>query len=490
MTESAARIEHKAGLGLRPHQEETRRAPKSGEKVHSPRTSLRSPARIIHMSSPRRGRTSETMPSLSATGTGAGSVESAPDPVRLLVAAESGAARTGDRITVSEQTLRRFAIYRSRFDTGLTVVESGPHPDLSFPMPGDIRPVWIPGYGSKRQFLAHLPTICRSLWRPVRSHGALLACAPVLHSLPALVLAFIARTPSYVLMVGSWDWVGGKGRMGTGRVQKLFAWALTNFSALLATRVLVHGDALAEELIGPLRRRVVFVNQSPLTGEDFAPIVDRDLEAGLLCVCRLIPRKRIDVALRAIRVLHNRGIPARIDIVGDGQERKSLEELAEQLGIADATTFHGFIDDRDRLRAIYRSAFAFLLTSEDEGIALTVMESMAAGTPVVSTPATGMKGFLSDGIDALMVVGPDPDAVAEAVTTLVKDPHVRSSIASAAQAKVRDLTAERWVDTLHCIITTDRAKRRRRGDRHSTRRGMSGSAGHRDISDCFEQKDV
>jgi glycosyltransferase involved in cell wall biosynthesis len=260
-------------------------------------------------------------------------------------------------------------------------------------------------------------------------------------------------------MVGSWHWVGGKGRTGIGRVQKLIAWALTNFSALLATRVLVHGDALAEELIVPLRRRVVFVNQSPLTQEDFAPIVDRDLEAGLLCVCRLIPRKRIDVALRAIRLLHDRGIPARIDVVGDGQERKSLEYLAERLSIADATTFHGFIDDRDQLRSLYRSAFAFLLTSEDEGIALTVMESMAAGTPVISTPATGMRNFLSDGIDALMVERPDPEAMAEAVATLVKDPHVRLSIASAAQAKVRDLTAEGWVDTLHCIIDIDRARR-------------------------------
>ena len=415
------------------------------------------------MSSPDRSRRtpepSAALGTVSAKGAGDGSVESASSPVRLLVVAESRAARTSDRITVSEQTLRRFAIYRSRFDTALTLVEAGPHPDLSFPMPADIRPVWIPGYESKTEFFARILAICRSLWRPVRSHGALLACAPVLHSLPALVLAFIARTPSYVLMVGSWHWVGGKGRTGIGRVQKLIAWALTNFSALLATRVLVHGDALAEELIVPLRRRVVFVNQSPLTQEDFAPIVDRDLEAGLLCVCRLIPRKRIDVALRAIRLLHDRGIPARIDVVGDGQERKSLEYLAERLSIADATTFHGFIDDRDQLRSLYRSAFAFLLTSEDEGIALTVMESMAAGTPVISTPATGMRNFLSDGIDALMVERPDPEAMAEAVATLVKDPHVRLSIASAAQAKVRDLTAEGWVDTLHCIIDIDRARR-------------------------------
>ena len=98
----------------------------------------------------------------------------------------------------------------------------------------------------------------------------------------------------------------------------------------------------------------------------------------------LRPEKRVDRLLRAFAL-----IPpdeAGLDIVGDGPERQILHQLCDDLGLAARTRFVGF---QANPYGWIKAADALLLTSDYEGAPNVVLEALALGTPVISTPASG-----------------------------------------------------------------------------------------------------
>jgi N-acetyl-alpha-D-glucosaminyl L-malate synthase BshA len=90
----------------------------------------------------------------------------------------------------------------------------------------------------------------------------------------------------------------------------------------------------------------------------------------------------------------NKEIPSKLLFVGDGPERQTAEELSRSLGIGDAMRFVGKQEQMEDILAI---ADLFLLTSEYESFGLAALEAMAAGVPVISTNAGGLKEINIDG---------------------------------------------------------------------------------------------
>lgn len=88
------------------------------------------------------------------------------------------------------------------------------------------------------------------------------------------------------------------------------------------------------------------------------------------------------------------------------------------------------------LEAVYADADLFCLPSIEEGFPLALLQAMAAGLPVVATPATGASGFLTDGQDGLVVPERNPDALAEALATLAGDEPRRRAMGNAARQRV------------------------------------------------------
>jgi glycosyltransferase involved in cell wall biosynthesis len=102
-----------------------------------------------------------------------------------------------------------------------------------------------------------------------------------------------------------------------------------------------------------------------------------------LFVGRLLPGKGVENLLRALS--DPRLESAQLDIIGDGPERTYLEELTKDLGLSSRVRFHGAVA-REELHRWYKSASLFVNPSFSEGGPLTVLESLALGVPVVSTP--------------------------------------------------------------------------------------------------------
>lgn len=178
-----------------------------------------------------------------------------------------------------------------------------------------------------------------------------------------------------------------------------------------ADRVLASSKAYADRApilsrVPPERVRVVPNGIDP---DRFSPEGPTRSEGELLFVGRLVPYKGVDVLLRALS--SQQDAPS-LAIVGDGPMRSDLEAQADRLGV-DAT-FLGRVDD-DELAPLYRGAELTVLPSvnSQEAFGITLIESMACGTPVVASDLPGVADVAEHG--GLVAPPRDPRALARRI---------------------------------------------------------------------------
>jgi colanic acid/amylovoran/stewartan biosynthesis glycosyltransferase WcaL/AmsK/CpsK len=160
-------------------------------------------------------------------------------------------------------------------------------------------------------------------------------------------------------------------------------------------------------------------------------------------VCRMVEKKGIDIALRALAALSasHPQIDWRYDIVGDGPLRMSLEKLTAELCLTDRVTFLGSLSHTEVKRRL-RMAHVFLLPSvtasdgDMEGIPVALMEAMAAGLIAVSTYHSGIPELIEDKETGLLAPEQDVLALADKLAWVAEHPKECEAIALAARRKV------------------------------------------------------
>jgi len=120
------------------------------------------------------------------------------------------------------------------------------------------------------------------------------------------------------------------------------------------------------------------------------------LSLNLLAVGRLHPVKDHDFLVRACRLLKERGGEFCCAIAGDGPERDRLQQLIRELRLEAEIHLLGHVPHAD-LEALYQRADLIVLTSQSEGIPLTLMEAMSFGKPVLAPGITGIPELVADG---------------------------------------------------------------------------------------------
>jgi glycosyltransferase involved in cell wall biosynthesis len=188
------------------------------------------------------------------------------------------------------------------------------------------------------------------------------------------------------------------------------------------------------------------------TGIDTARFQPRDRAAAkaalkvtgplLLCVGNLSARKRQALALDALRLIDD----ATLILVGGGPERHRLERRVEALGLERRVRLTGSIPNA-LLPAFYGAADVTLHTARVEGLANVWVESLACGTPVVTTDAGGAREVI-DRAEAGRIVPADPAAIAAAVGALLAAPPDPAATA----ATVAELGWERSGAELETIL--------------------------------------
>jgi len=117
---------------------------------------------------------------------------------------------------------------------------------------------------------------------------------------------------------------------------------------------------------------------------------------NLLAVGRLHPVKDHDFLVRASRLLKDRGGQFCCAIAGDGPERERLQQLIRELHLEAEIHLLGHVPHQD-LEALYQQTDLVVLTSQSEGIPLSLMEAMSFGKPVLAPAITGIPELVTDG---------------------------------------------------------------------------------------------
>lgn len=124
---------------------------------------------------------------------------------------------------------------------------------------------------------------------------------------------------------------------------------------------------------------------------------------------RLVPVKRVDLFIKTIALLNQRGKNCRGVIIGTGPLESKLRELAENLGVAAKIDFRGFVNPA---YTELRTLDALLMTSDHEGLPLTLLEALSLEIPVIAHRVGGIPEVLDQGMCGWLVEGQTPEAYA------------------------------------------------------------------------------
>ncbi len=138
---------------------------------------------------------------------------------------------------------------------------------------------------------------------------------------------------------------------------------------------------------------------------------------GIIFVGRLIRRKGVDVLLRALA-----GLAAaswRLDVIGEGPERQSLQSLSDALGLGSRVRWHGLVGNAPARKMILRSDL-LVLPSHHDGWGAVVNEALLSGVPVIATESCGSAvSVAASGLGAVVRPG-DSESLRDAL-----DDHLR-----------------------------------------------------------------
>jgi glycosyltransferase involved in cell wall biosynthesis len=231
--------------------------------------------------------------------------------------------------------------------------------------------------------------------------------------------------------------------------------ALETYCMTEADLVVTLGEAMREEIIArgvdPSRVIIVpngvseeFLRPLPAVRDRLRAslgIADGEFVVGL--VSSLVAHEGIGTLLEAVRILRDRGIPARALIVGDGAERAALQRRAAELGV-DAI-FTGRVPSA-QVRDYHAALDAFVVPRTPDRVCQLVtplkpVEAMASGLPVVVSSVRALGELVEDGESGLLFPPLDAGALADALAQLRDSPDLRAKLGANARERVaRDRT--------------------------------------------------
>lgn len=145
---------------------------------------------------------------------------------------------------------------------------------------------------------------------------------------------------------------------------------------------------------------------------------------------RLVKQKGFDHLLEAFRLCSDRNPEWSLEILGEGDERQSLETMRAELRLSDRVRFLGIVKEPS---TVLRQADLFVMSSRFEGFPLALVEAMACGLPVISTDCpTGPSQIIRNDIDGILVPPDDVTALAGAMDQLMGNPAKRRRLATRA----------------------------------------------------------
>jgi glycosyltransferase involved in cell wall biosynthesis len=186
--------------------------------------------------------------------------------------------------------------------------------------------------------------------------------------------------------------------------------------------------SLAEAVTTPTRRAADFLEKYTglqgvhaiscgIDAHMYTPSFEPRTENRILFVGRVTGEKQIDVLIKAFATL-DPSLNAQLEIVGGGDQKRNLENLAAQLGLGDRVTFTGYVSDEE-LRATYTRATVLAMPSIAELQSIVTMEAMASALPIVAANAMALPHLVHDGANGYLFEPGNVSELADRLTDVL-----------------------------------------------------------------------
>lgn len=190
--------------------------------------------------------------------------------------------------------------------------------------------------------------------------------------------------------------------------------------------------------------------QNPNPGQQ-SPARQVDGPFHLVFMGRLVALKGVDITLEALCMARAAGVDARLDILGDGEERTRLEAQVQQLGIAEAVQFLGYRPQTECAKRLVR-ADALILNSVHEIGGAVVLEAMSLGLPVIASDWGGPADYVDESCGILISPVPRSDfaeRLARSIVCLASDPELCRKMGEAGRERIyKEFDWEKKIDRM------------------------------------------
>ena len=232
---------------------------------------------------------------------------------------------------------------------------------------------------------------------------------------------------------------------GSGRyliskpVFRVYAWLVNRFAAAITSNSHATSNDLVRDGISGNRIVIVPNGHDASQYKRVRPEHETGISSqpssrhfGLVTTGRLVASKRVIDLLEAVKLLNQRTTKWDLHIVGDGPERKNLEQFSIQNGLASQIHFAGTRPHKDVLEFLF-VADVFVFPSESEGLPNSVIEACLAGLPIVACDIPGVCDAVEHGSTAILVPCRDPKGIAAGIEQLFDDASLRTSLGNKAR---------------------------------------------------------
>ncbi len=305
------------------------------------------------------------------------------------------------------------------------------------------------------------------LMRKSASADIIYALDPVSVGLPALFASQI-RDKRFVLRVaGDYAWEQGTQRFGVKDLlddfahrRKGYAWqvrllkAVQTYVAEGADKVVTPSKYLKSILvdwgIDPRKVSVVYNGFHIPASKSLKATLRKRLGlygSTVVTAGRLVPWKGMLQLVEAMKDVAEEIPDAELVIVGDGPQEKEIREKAAAMGIADKVRLTGRLPQAELFDYV-KAADVFALNTGYEGQSHQVLETMALGTPVITTAVGGNPETIESGKTGILLPWNDRAGFAAAIVEVLRDRAYAQSLARAAKKSVAQFTDEAMLESL------------------------------------------
>ena len=223
-----------------------------------------------------------------------------------------------------------------------------------------------------------------------------------------------------------------------GKTKRLFHIFLEKFAARLCDRIICvsqsEKSSAVDFKIAPESKFNVIPNAinskkinlaKKINLREHYPDIIKNNDIIITTVGRLSYQKAPDLFVRAAAIVVQEFDHAKFLYIGQGELKKTVEQLALKLGLQARIIFTGYRND---VFDLLKSSHIFVLSSRYEGLPYSTLEAMALKLPVVATKVTGSSELIIDGKTGILVHPEDENEIANAIMALIKNPVKRKNL--------------------------------------------------------------